>query len=118
MPLTPAKLKRNLGKKHCGAKRKYDGQPCQARPMLNGRCYLHGGMSKGPTSPEGKARALANLMHSAKRQANLTTRVRNPDAESVPQASVPATDPCAQPASTHEVPIECARQPGDDPERE
>lgn len=32
----------------CGARRKYDGQPCQAPGMKNGRCRLHGGKSTGP----------------------------------------------------------------------
>ncbi len=32
----------------CGARRKYDGQPCQAPAMKNGRCRLHGGKSTGP----------------------------------------------------------------------
>jgi hypothetical protein len=31
----------------CGAKRKYDGRPCQAPAMENGRCRLHGGKSTG-----------------------------------------------------------------------
>ena len=27
----------------CGARRKYDGQPCQNPAMRNGRCRMHGG---------------------------------------------------------------------------
>lgn len=49
----------------CGARRKYDGQPCQ-RPALRGRkrCALHGGKSTGPTSVEGLERSRrANLKH-------------------------------------------------------
>jgi hypothetical protein len=42
---------------------------CQAKPLrdfvtgepLNGRCPMHGGWSSGPTTDEGRARALANL---------------------------------------------------------
>ena len=54
----------------CGAKRKRDGKPCEA-PVVwdvdrnaprNGRCKIHGGMSSGPKTPEGRARALANLV--------------------------------------------------------
>lgn len=47
----------------CGAKRKYDGRPCEAMAMKRGgRCRYHGGAGiSGPKTPEGKARALANL---------------------------------------------------------
>jgi hypothetical protein len=51
---------RPLKGERCMAKTK-KGTPCQAKAMWNGRCMNHGGMSAGPTSPEGKARALANL---------------------------------------------------------
>lgn len=44
----------------CGAKTR-KGTPCQAPAMTNGRCKLHGGLSTGAKTPEGKARALANL---------------------------------------------------------
>ena len=29
--------------KPCGARRKYDGQPCQNPAMPNGKCRIHGG---------------------------------------------------------------------------
>ena len=45
----------------CGARRKYDGKPCQAKALANGRCKYHGGLSTGPKTPEGKRRALSNL---------------------------------------------------------
>lgn len=45
----------------CGARRKYDGQPCQCKALANGKCKFHGGMSTGPRTPEGKQRALMNL---------------------------------------------------------
>lgn len=46
----------------CGAKRHRDGQPCKAKSEPGKRrCRFHGGRSTGPTSTEGKARALANL---------------------------------------------------------
>ena len=46
----------------CGARTKGKGTPCKRRDIYNnGRCPLHGGLSRGPTSPEGKARALMNL---------------------------------------------------------
>lgn len=46
----------------CGAKRHRDGQPCEAKSEPGKkRCRFHGGRSTGPRTPEGKARALANL---------------------------------------------------------
>ncbi|HKF94498.1 MAG TPA: HGGxSTG domain-containing protein [Gammaproteobacteria bacterium] len=45
----------------CRAHCQRDGQPCQARTLANGRCKYHGGLSTGPRTPAGKARALANL---------------------------------------------------------
>jgi hypothetical protein len=45
----------------CGVHRKRDGQPCQGRALDNGRCKYHGGLSTGPRTRRGKARALANL---------------------------------------------------------
>lgn len=46
----------------CGAKRHRDGQPCRAKSEPGKRrCRFHGGRSTGPKTPEGKARALANL---------------------------------------------------------
>lgn len=47
----------------CGAKTRA-GTPCKQKGLYDsGRCKLHGGLSTGPTSPEGKARALLNLKH-------------------------------------------------------
>ena len=45
----------------CGARTR-QGQPCKA-PKVAGkaRCKLHGGLSTGPTTARGRARALANL---------------------------------------------------------
>lgn len=52
----------------CGAKRHRDGQPCQAKSEPGKRrCRFHGGRSTGPRTPEGKARALANLRQFRKR---------------------------------------------------
>ena len=55
----------------CGAKSKQgNGAPCMA-PVVwdiernaprNGRCRMHGGASTGPKTPEGRARARANLV--------------------------------------------------------
>ena len=47
----------------CGASRRRDGQPCQAKSAPGKRrCKWHGGCSTGPRTVEGKARALANLV--------------------------------------------------------
>ena len=44
----------------CGARTR-SGTPCKLRSLcLNGRCNLHGGMSTGPTTAEGKARSALN----------------------------------------------------------
>jgi hypothetical protein len=46
----------------CGARRRRDGQPCQALSVQGKRrCKWHGGCSTGPRTDEGRARALANL---------------------------------------------------------
>jgi len=48
-------------KKMCGAKTR-QGTPCKnTRLYKNGRCKNHGGLSTGPRTAQGKARALANL---------------------------------------------------------
>jgi hypothetical protein len=45
----------------CGAKTR-QGRPCQnTRLYKNGRCKNHGGLSNGPRTEAGKARALENL---------------------------------------------------------
>lgn len=45
----------------CGARTR-SGKPCGMTALhANGRCIWHGGMSTGPRSPEGRARALENL---------------------------------------------------------
>jgi hypothetical protein len=46
----------------CGARRRSDGQPCQALSIQGKRrCRWHGGCSTGPRTPDGRARSLANL---------------------------------------------------------
>jgi len=54
-----ANRKKRLTK--CGAFARSTGKPCQRKPLANGRCRNHGGLSTGPTTLEGKATALANL---------------------------------------------------------
>lgn len=43
----------------CGASRSHGRGTCKAPAMANGRCRCHGGLSTGPTSPEGRARCAA-----------------------------------------------------------
>ena len=46
----------------CGASTKTrGGDPCRARALANGRCVVHGGLSSGPNSLEGRRQALLNL---------------------------------------------------------
>jgi hypothetical protein len=59
----------------CGARCR-DGHPCQARAAWdvdhcaprNGRCRLHGGLSTGPRTPEGKRRVAEAARQRARRQ--------------------------------------------------
>src|SRR4030095_6651540 len=46
-----AKARKAARRRLCGARRKRDGQPCIAKPLANGRCKFHGGMSTGPKTP-------------------------------------------------------------------
>jgi hypothetical protein len=49
------------GQPRCGARCR-DGHPCRAKGIGRGhRCKNHGGQSTGPTTEEGKRRALAAL---------------------------------------------------------
>jgi hypothetical protein len=49
----------------CEARRKYDGQQCQAKGLLTKKgsyiCRLHGGLSTGPKTIEGKIKSLIKL---------------------------------------------------------
>lgn len=60
------KLRKELSKADliCGAIEKATGRICSSPPAeggTNGRCTRHGGLNTGPTSLEGKQRALSNL---------------------------------------------------------
>ena len=48
-------------RKKCGAHARTTGKPCQAKALANGRCKLHGGLSTGPRTMEGKQKSLRNL---------------------------------------------------------
>lgn len=51
----------NSIKKMCGAKTRQDTPFKNTRLYKNGRCKNHGGLSTGPRTEDGKARALTNL---------------------------------------------------------
>ena len=40
--------------KKCGAHARTTGAPCKAKALPNGRCKLHGGLSLGPRTQEGR----------------------------------------------------------------
>ena len=61
MRYKPPPPKPRRAKVQCGAHARSTGKPCRAKALANGRCKNHGGMSTGPRTLEGKARALANL---------------------------------------------------------
>lgn len=51
----------------CGAKTRA-GTPCKRRDLyINGRCKLHGGLSTGPTSVEGKKKSALNGLKSKRK---------------------------------------------------
>lgn len=71
LPQAPAAAERVA----CGARRHRDGKPCQSKSEPGKkRCRFHGGRSTGPRSPEGRARAIANL-----RQYRGRTQVEKPN---------------------------------------
>lgn len=58
-PVYP-RLPRDLVGLTCGARTRA-GAPCKLTSIYrNGRCKLHGGLSTGPTSAQGKARSASN----------------------------------------------------------
>jgi hypothetical protein len=55
----------------CGAHARSTGLPCQAKPLSNGRCRNHGGLSTGPRTLEGKkaiSKATAKRMASGQQE--------------------------------------------------
>jgi hypothetical protein len=58
---TAATARESARLRRCRARRKRDGQTCLAKPLPNGRCKLHVGMSTGPKTEHGQAAALASL---------------------------------------------------------
>jgi len=51
-----------LGISRCGAYARSTGNPCLGRSLKNGRCKLHGGLSTGPKTLEGK-KSIAEATH-------------------------------------------------------
>ena len=43
-------------KRFCGAFARSTGLPCRCKALQNGRCRLHGGLSSGPKTVDGKAK--------------------------------------------------------------
>ena len=43
-------------KRSCNAHARSTGLPCKCKALLNGRCRLHGGLSTGPKTFDGKAK--------------------------------------------------------------
>ena len=57
----------------CGARRKYDGQPCQSPAVKNrNRCRLHGG-AKGSGAQKGNRNAVKNNRYTKKTKDLLRT---------------------------------------------
>jgi hypothetical protein len=61
----------------CQTINKQNKLPCKASGirMNNGniRCKIHGGWSRGPTTPEGKAKALLNLKQNNDKETRINT---------------------------------------------
>ena len=65
----PENRPKQVARVTCGAKRHRDGQPCQGKSEPGKkRCRFHGGRSTGPRTPDGKARAMANLRRGKARE--------------------------------------------------
>ena len=43
-------------KRFCGAFARSTGKPCRCKALRNGRCRLHGGLSSGPKTVDGKSK--------------------------------------------------------------
>ncbi len=50
-------------KKLCGAYARSTGKPCRCKALRNSRCRLHGGLSTGPKTPEGKVKIAEATKH-------------------------------------------------------
>ena len=45
----------------CGAYARSTGKPCRAKALDNGKCRMHGGLSTGAKTKEGRMKSLMNL---------------------------------------------------------
>lgn len=50
-----------LPNEKCEAHARTTGMPCQAPAMANGRCKLHGGLSTGAKTPEGRIKIYGHV---------------------------------------------------------
>ena len=55
-----ATSRKKVGALICAARTR-QGTPCECKPLANGRCKFHGGLSTGPKSEAGKAKVRENL---------------------------------------------------------
>ena len=63
---------RPLHKMECRAYARSTGLPCRAKALPNGKCRLHGGLSTGAKTIEGKLIAWSNLR-------NVSNKLTNPE---------------------------------------
>ncbi|MDF2234959.1 HGGxSTG domain-containing protein [Albimonas sp. CAU 1670] len=80
--------------RRCGARTR-SGKPCKMHPvgLRNDRCRLHGGLSTGPRTPEGRARiAEAQMRRWARWRAERVLETRNARSEEN-QSTDPALAP-------------------------
>ena len=68
---------RRFQETRCGARTRL-GRPCRRKGLTNGRCRNHGGMSTGPTTREGKTRALRNLKQFRSRESGSNNATEKP----------------------------------------
>lgn len=70
----------------CKAKTR-KGTPCLCLgDGANGRCKLHGGLSTGARTPEGRARALANLLRGRRLSREIRARIEMGCGETSPES--------------------------------
>jgi len=58
---------RPLYKIECRAYARSTGLPCRAKALANGKCRLHGGLSTGAKTYQGKLNAYSNLRNVSKK---------------------------------------------------
>jgi hypothetical protein len=69
----------------CGAMAKSTGKPCKRRDIYtNGRCPLHGGLSTGPRTVEGKAKSARNGLNPKRKRQSRQVSITHSDTKSIP----------------------------------